>query len=62
MHRDNRDFAGHPPRRHLLTPSTVLAATFIVSLIGAAVWAESRIASEFYAGQEADKQMGSTRP
>ena len=49
MNRDNRDFAGHPHRRHWLTPMSC-------------IWAESQIAAEYNAEREAARQMGSTRP
>ena len=57
-----RDYYGHPPRRHWLTPMTCIWAAIFVSLLVTAIWAESQIASEFYAEREAARQMGSTRP
>ena len=62
MNRDNRDFAGHPTRRHWLTPMSCIWAAIFVSLLVTAIWAESQIAATTFAEREAARQMGSTRP
>ena len=62
MNADNRDFAGHPPRRHWLSLTNIFWACALVTVLATAIWAESQIAATTFAEREAARQMGSVRP